>query len=69
MEKVKLRVRSLKFLNLYLLQMKKIINKLLDWIVNGLVISFVVIMTGVVFTKFYIETLINKLKNKTHEKN
>jgi len=49
--------------------MKKIINKLLDWIVNGLVMSFVVVMTGVVFVKFYIETLINKLKNKTHEKN
>ena len=49
--------------------MKKIINKLLDWIVNGLVMSFVVVMTGVVFANFYIETLINKLKNKTHEKN
>lgn len=49
--------------------MKKIINKLLDWITVGLVMTFVVVMTGVVFTKFYIETLINKLKNKTHEKN
>ena len=49
--------------------MKKIINKLLDWITVGLVMTFVVVMTGVVFAKFYIETLINKLKHKTHEKN
>ena len=44
-------------------------KKIIDWIVNGLVLTFVVTMTGVVFTKFYIETLINKLKHKTYEKN
>ena len=48
--------------------MKKIFNTLWDWIVTGLVMSFVVTMTGVVFIKFYIETLTKKLKHKTHEK-
>ena len=44
-------------------------KKIIDWIIDGLIMIFVVIMTGVVFTKFYIETLINKLKHKTYEKN
>lgn len=44
-------------------------KKIIDWIIDGLIMIFVVIMTGVVFAKFYIETLINKLKQKTHEKN